>query len=107
MTEKEIRDRYVKWHDRITKQYYVSGTLTKEQFDASHNKCWTDMELELLEEGHTSPPPKQYLLYTKKITTPNRTIYVSSISLENLTLDEITQFETEGYTVEEVTGNEG
>ncbi len=101
MTEQEIRERYVKWHNRISKRYYVNKTLTKEKFDISHNKCWKEMEAELIDTGYKQPQPKHYLLYIKKITTPKRTIYKNKMELKDLTPEEIIQFELEGYTVEE------
>jgi hypothetical protein len=48
------------------------------------------------------PPPKMYRVYRKKIVTPKRTIYTHEIILKDLTSEEITTLEAEGFTVEEI-----
>ncbi len=57
MTEKDIRDKYRKLHDDLSASYYDGKSgLTKEEFDAQHGQIWSDMEAELIAEGHIKPP---------------------------------------------------
>jgi len=48
------------------------------------------------------PPPKMYRVYAKKIVTPKRTIYTQLMILDDLTPEEITTLEGEGFTIEEI-----
>lgn len=64
-TEKEIRTKYRKLHDDLSKDHYSDDnqlSSSKEDFDQKHGKVWDDMTTELLAEGHIKPPePKRDL----------------------------------------------
>jgi len=46
--------------------------------------------------------PKKYRVYTKKIVTDKRTIYIQEVILLDLTLEEIDLLKAEGLTIEEI-----
>ncbi|MBA7577926.1 hypothetical protein ES708_19782 [subsurface metagenome] len=47
-TEKQIKTRYKKLHNKLSERYYAGTSgLTKEEFNRQHNKIWKDMETEL------------------------------------------------------------
>ena len=66
MTEQEIKIKYKKLHDDLSKIYYKqepAGQLSKEDFDNSHGQIWADLEAELIAEGYRtiSEPPRDLI----------------------------------------------
>ena len=56
-TEKEIKSKYQKLHDKLSSSFYAGTSgLTKEQFDLQHGQIWADMEAELIAGGFITPP---------------------------------------------------
>ncbi len=55
-TEKTIKANSKKLHDNLTEDYYKNKLMSKEDFDYYHGQNWTDMEAELIAEGHRQPP---------------------------------------------------
>jgi len=66
MTEQDIKIKYKKLHDDLSKIYYnqePAGQLSKEDFDSSHGEVWANMEAELIAEGYkTLPEPPRDLI---------------------------------------------
>jgi hypothetical protein len=51
-TKAEILQKYKDIHDNLTKQFYTDKAIDKATFAAEHEKCWKDMEAELLANGY-------------------------------------------------------
>ena len=50
-TGKEIREKYKKIHDDLTRRYYEKHSLSKEDFTQQHDQNWKDCDAELKEKG--------------------------------------------------------
>lgn len=51
LTKADIKRKYQIIHDDLTKQFYVDKSIDAVAFNAGHEKCWQDMEQELLDNG--------------------------------------------------------
>jgi len=51
-TKAEILEKYRLIHEDLTRQFYVEKSIDKVTFETQHNKCWSDMQQELLANGY-------------------------------------------------------
>ena len=51
MAEKEIRKKYKKIHDNLTRKYYQKHSISKEDFTQQHDQNWKDCDIELKAKG--------------------------------------------------------
>lgn len=82
MTEKEIRAKYKKTHDRMTAEFYPlkrAGLIDAELqaiFDTSHGKNWDALEAELIAKGFRQPPEPPLAFEPPETGIPEKVEYI-------------------------------